>query len=358
MAKAKTKTRSKTKAKPTKVDKKLPAKVRKKKKWVKPNYFDAAQIIADIADREAITCSGVKSFPDLLDGTGIKAEDITPGIVHAASEINRRAMQGILDRVEKLNSSLLPKSEFFENVPGNAPSGDTYTGEIFSFTFPLVKRRNKVAATMLKVTKEDAVRLLVELGLKGAEKYSNTKLEKRLRALPATVEQTGQKPKSAEAKALLGEIVDLASEGGKLAVTESGPSRFKEKAGSKKAAKASANSKAKSKAKTKKAVADDDDDEDDDEDEAPKAKKGKKAKADKTKKGKSAKQSGTDKYGSRLGTNNAKINEALSRKWQTMQEIMEGAGLKGTCYDHLNRMVDKGFVEKGGKDDRQYKLTK
>ncbi len=105
----------------------------------------------------------------------------------------------------------------------------------------------------------------------------------------------------------------------------------------------------------------DDDEEFEIDDDVPKAKgpeaKTKKEKtvttATKTKKTPAAKTTKTesngvekDQFGARLGTLTAKANAALTNKWKTMKEIVEDAGLNGTVYNHMNKLVELGFAEK------------
>jgi hypothetical protein len=62
--------------------------------------------------------------------------------------------------------------------------------------------------------------------------------------------------------------------------------------------------------------------------------------------GGSAKGEGVDEFGNRKGTAMAKVNSLLSKKPKTMAELVEEAGLKDTCYNHLNKLIGKGLVVK------------
>lgn len=55
---------------------------------------------------------------------------------------------------------------------------------------------------------------------------------------------------------------------------------------------------------------------------------------------------GTDKFGSRIGSDNAKINTVLSRKIKPMSQLVEEAGLKRGLYIHLGQLVQKKLVKK------------
>jgi len=57
----------------------------------------------------------------------------------------------------------------------------------------------------------------------------------------------------------------------------------------------------------------------------------------------------TDRFGSRLGSNQAKINAVLSTEPKTMKRLMEEAGLSSTYYSHLKSLIEKGLIEKGDK---------
>jgi len=62
---------------------------------------------------------------------------------------------------------------------------------------------------------------------------------------------------------------------------------------------------------------------------------------------------GTDKFGSRLGSNKAKINAVLSTEPKMMKTLVQEAGLSGGYYNHLKSLIEKGFVEKTDKGFRE-----
>ncbi len=62
---------------------------------------------------------------------------------------------------------------------------------------------------------------------------------------------------------------------------------------------------------------------------------------------------GTDKWGYHTGSNKAKINAVLSNKPKTMKTLLKEAGLSNAQYGHLNRLIEKGFVEKTDKGFRE-----
>lgn len=65
------------------------------------------------------------------------------------------------------------------------------------------------------------------------------------------------------------------------------------------------------------------------------------------KKGKKAALKGeVDRFGTRKGTVYAKANAVLTAKPKPMKQIVQEAGLKDTCYNHLKRLIAAGLVVK------------
>lgn len=62
-----------------------------------------------------------------------------------------------------------------------------------------------------------------------------------------------------------------------------------------------------------------------------------------------------DKFGFPEGSFAARVNAVLTRKFKKMKQIVEEAGLTNTAYDHLNKLVKKGIVERS---DEGYRLAK
>jgi hypothetical protein len=163
------------------------------------------------------------------------------------------------------------------------------------------------------------VALLAELGFATANKWDAAKLKKRLTDIESVVDED-TKPTTKEGEKLLEEIRSAVKDGDEFEIEddeEEAPAKGKGKGGKK--------------------------------DAKPAAKK-------EAKKAKPAKEEAkVDKFGSREGTNNAKINAALTGKPQKMADIVKKAGLEGTYYNHLNKMVEAGhFV----KSDEGYALKK
>jgi hypothetical protein len=66
---------------------------------------------------------------------------------------------------------------------------------------------------------------------------------------------------------------------------------------------------------------------------------------------------GTDRFGSPVGSNQAKINAVLSTEPKTMKTLVDEAGLSGTYYQHFKRLIEKGFVEKTDKGFREIEIV-
>ena len=145
---------------------------------------------------------------------------------------------------------------------------------------------------VLKVKRIDAAKLLRVMGFKDTQKYSNDLLEKRLNKMEQyKANYDGTLDGDTE------EMVDkIIAAKGNIQVTGDEPK------GSKK--------------------------------EAPEG--GKKT----TSKG----AEGVDAFGSRIGSNNAKVNAMLGKKPITMKDIK--AKMRGTYYNHLNALIEQKLVVK------------
>ena len=65
-----------------------------------------------------------------------------------------------------------------------------------------------------------------------------------------------------------------------------------------------------------------------------------------------------DRFCFRYGTKWLKMHEVLSDQPQTMEEIATAARLKGTCYKHLNRLVQDRLVDKVKENGKvKYKVS-
>jgi len=63
-----------------------------------------------------------------------------------------------------------------------------------------------------------------------------------------------------------------------------------------------------------------------------------------------------DRFGTRVGTYRAKINEALSTTPQTRMQIITKTGKQGSCSSHLKKLIVKGFLKQ--LKDKTYQLIK
>jgi hypothetical protein len=71
--------------------------------------------------------------------------------------------------------------------------------------------------------------------------------------------------------------------------------------------------------------------------------------------GKKSENKGKDKFGSRIGTNNAKVNACLSSTPKTMTQLVKEAKIEGTVYSNLNKLVKAGYVQQ---TEKGFKLVK
>ena len=165
---------------------------------------------------------------------------------------------------------------------------------------------------VLKVKRIDAAKLLRVMGFKDTQKYSNDLLEKRLNKMEQyKANYDGTLDGDTE------EMVDkIIAAKGNIQVTGD------ELKGSKKEA-PEGGKKANSKT-TEKAIG-----------------KGGEKKAKKTT---SKGAEGVDAFGSRIGSNNAKVNAMLGKKPITMKDIK--AKMRGTYYNHLNALIEQKLVVK------------
>jgi hypothetical protein len=167
-------------------------------------------------------------------------------------------------------------------------------------------------ATKVKFSKAAVLSLFGELGLPAdASKYDDKKILKRIGEIDKLVDDE-TKPTTEEGEQLLAEIQAAVKDGDDISIEDdAAPAKGKGKAG-----KAPAKAPAKGKGGKEKAA-------------------------------KPAREAAErDKFGARLGTDVAKFNAALTAKPQKMADIVKKAGLKGTFYNHANKLVENGFLIK------------
>lgn len=173
-----------------------------------------------------------------------------------------------------------------------------------------------------QLTKKEAVKIFEALGFKTAEKWNLKKLAAKVATLPELVE--GVKAKSPKVRYYLKRI----RHAGEVSLKDE---RTKaQKAGDK--ATDDAIKKAKGKADKKKVS----------------KKKAAKKKVAKKKKAK-AKKGKVDKFGSREGSNRAKINAALGKTPRTMRQLMDKAKVAYSLNDHLESLLKRKLVKKSDK---------
>lgn len=152
---------------------------------------------------------------------------------------------------------------------------------------------------------------LVRCGFTNSPQKSNEDLKKRVLKLPDLIETGELAEPEGDDKDLLDEMCQCGDE---LVIEGEAPKK-KKKAGTKDAKASSKNGKAAKKPATGKAA-----------------------------KGESS--AARDAYGTREGTELAKINAQLSKTPKSMRELMEASGVETTHYNHLNRLVESGKIKK------------
>lgn len=184
--------------------------------------------------------------------------------------------------------------------------------------------------TKVSVKREDAVSMLIELGLKNSDKLDNAALGKRIKGLPTIVDDETQ-PSTDKGKKTLAMLLAAVKDKDEVEIVGEA------------AAPASAPAKGKKTGKSKPAAKD----------------KKSKGKAKPATKEKTSANSGvgTDGFGSRIGSNTAKFNATVpapGKKALKMSEMVEKAGLQGTFYTHAASLIESGLVKK---TDDGYTLT-
>lgn len=185
-------------------------------------------------------------------------------------------------------------------------------------------------ATKVNVKREDAVSLLVELGLKNSDKLDNAALTKRVQGLPKIVDDETQ-PSSDKGKKTLNMLLAAVKDKDEIEIV-----------GADESAPASAPAKGKKTGKSKPTAKD--------------KSSGKKTSSDKDKKS-ASNGANVDGFGSRVGSNTAKFNAILpppGKKGLKMSELVEKAKLEGTFYTHAAALIESGLVKKA---DGLYTLT-
>jgi len=201
----------------------------------------------------------------------------------------------------------------------------------------------------MKIKKEKVVEILVGIGFKTAVKWPLEKVQKKVNLLHTIVDEDTTTNDDA-----LDELLDEIISTDDVEVT-----RNKKKAKKEVEAEAEAEpevekeEKPEEKAKKKK-------DKSSTKEQPKKRVKNKTGKTDSKKSGKKPKakeEVGCDKFGSKLDSDNAKVNATLSKKGKTVRQLTEKAGveLKSKYYAHLDRLIEAGHATRDS--DGTYKLA-
>jgi len=213
---------------------------------------------------------------------------------------------------------------------------------------------------ILEITKSRAVKIFEDIGFQTANKWDSIRLQKKLMNLESLVEGTKL---SAKGKKRVDEILQARSDGKEVVVTTAEEKVADAKAGKavqdalKRETERKVNRKKKSKKEKEKVDVEENKSESKSGGKMSKSKKTAKKKIEKSTKSKSktaaakskkedAKDIKLDKFGSRVGTIQAKINSALTKKPKTMGQLLEISGVKNQQNGHLKNLINAGFVKK------------
>ena len=183
------------------------------------------------------------------------------------------------------------------------------------------------------VTKNRAIKIFEALGFQTADKWDVARLQKKLVKLSTLVDGANLDSKTQKR---VNEILRAQKAGRKVAVIDPNDAAA-DKQREKKvedAAKREKERKAEKRSKTAK------------KEKAVVKKKAKEGKAAKKQEKRIAEKVDTDKFGSRKGSNPAKINAVLSKKPKKMSQLIKEAKLSGTHYEHLSKLIEAGHAKK------------
>ena len=179
----------------------------------------------------------------------------------------------------------------------------------------------------LTLKRKTFVKLFEVLGFKTAETWDDKKLLSNIKKLPEFAATA--KVKSPKARKLLKSIINADEVGIKAEETAVEEAEATKKTSSKKKKTVIKKTAAKADTKKKKKPADT-----------------KKKTIDTKKKTTTKSDTALDAFGSRLGSNNAKINKCLSKKPKKMSQLIKEANLSGTYYEHAKSLIEKKFIIK------------
>lgn len=186
------------------------------------------------------------------------------------------------------------------------------------------------------ITKNRAIKIFEALGFKTAEKWDTIRLQKKLEKLGTLIEGAQIDKKNQKR---INEILRFQKKGHKVIVVDPDDAVADKKRG--KAVEDAAKRETKRKSEKKAEMA---------KKEKASAKKDVKDKETAKKQEKRiAEKADIDKFGSRKGSNCAKINAVLSKKPKPMKQLVKEAKVSGTYYELLKSLVKEGHVKKSDK---------
>ena len=284
-------------------------------------------------------------YDTILAAEGLKLEDIT---LEVRKRAERHCRDWLLEQFRNHNSNsgrafnvVVDGEPEFQNQALHRPCSDNRIGDG-------IETKQATRSKIMQVNEADARQLLRAMGQnKAADKASKSGLEKRLND-GKYLAKFAEKCPEGESLSLLKSIGDAISEGEQIKVVmetsevleemaqDAAPVESQEEQDQKSPKGLKIDTRSLPKKKNKKFAA-----------------KAGKAERKKTSPEHRGEKIGIDKFGSRLGSNNAQFNTTLSHKPKKMAELVQEAGLKGTYYDHVGKLVEAGFV---AKTDEGYKL--
>ena len=201
------------------------------------------------------------------------------------------------------------------------------------------KKKKKGKKFTGEVTKTRVIKIFLAQGFKTADKWNAARLQKKIQNLPDLIEGAKFTDKMQKR---VDRILNFLSQGQKIIVVdvEDATADDKRKQEIKNAAERETKRKIEKKAKDKSKV---------------KAEVKKTEKKDKSKKqakkavAASKEKKNIDKFGSREGTIQAKINIVLTKKPKTMEMILKDAKIGNQQSGHLRNLIEAGYVIKSDK---------
>lgn len=204
----------------------------------------------------------------------------------------------------------------------------------------------------LEVKRDLLVKLYNLLGFKTADKWDCKRLQKKIINLPDYIGENGAELKNDKAQKFLDKILDALKQGQVIVVVdekedmktekiEKDIEMVKKKETKKEVVKKKETKKVVKKVKTAKK-------------EKVKEKKNDIKKKEKVKKNDITKKNekvekkaeAFDVFGSKIGSNNAKINACFSKHSKTMSQLIEESKTKGTFYEHCKKLIEKNLIQK------------